>query len=105
MSELKETKELVAGAVALAMAVIKELKDGLQVGKDAVALVDDLMKDKDKIVAAVEGISKVLPELKESSLVEKLDLVVEVAKQVIDILNVPAPVAVEAPAPAPAPEV
>jgi hypothetical protein len=85
MSEVKAVKEVVSAALVVGVAVAKQLKDGLQVGKDAVALVDELLQEENrsKLVAAVQDVSQVLPELKALDLAGWLQLGVDVVPSVV----------------------
>lgn len=87
---IQETKELVIGVIDVACLLIKNLKDGLQLGKDAEAVLSELSGNealKAELVKAMEGISKVPAEVKDLDLVEGGDLAVTVASKVQDILK------------------
>jgi hypothetical protein len=68
MSELKETKEAVLAGLVIGLSIYKEAKDGVQAGKDVVALVNDLLLDegnRSKIAAGIDGLLKISAEVKE----------------------------------------
>ncbi len=77
MEGIKETKELLVGINELSLVLIRELKDGLQVGKDAMAIMNELLSNdelKDKLAAAVKGLDALDEELKDISLEEGVEL-------------------------------
>lgn len=77
MEGIKETKELLVGINELSLVLIKHLKDGLQVGKDATAILSELVSNdelKDKLADAVQGLDALDDELKDISLEEGVEL-------------------------------
>lgn len=73
---IKETKEALEGLNQLALLVIGQAKDGIQVG-DAVAVVEKLLLDpefKAKLIDAVNGVSHVPAELKDLDVQEIFEL-------------------------------
>jgi len=75
---VKETKELLVGLNHLSLMLVKHLKDGFQLGKDSVAIVSELMTNKELKTAlseAANGVSKVPAEIKDMSLAEGMELV------------------------------
>lgn len=73
---VKETKELVMAVNELSLAIIREVKDGVQV-KDALALVAKMREDgplKDALEKAVADIAKVPSEVSDLDLSEGFDL-------------------------------
>lgn len=87
---IKELKEALVGAQDLAVLIIKNLKDGLQLGKDVAAVVAELLSNEElkaSLAAAAEGISKVPAEVKDLEVSEVLDLVGSEVEQVKKILE------------------
>jgi hypothetical protein len=75
---IKEFKEALIGAQELSILIIKNLKDGLQIGQDVAAVVTALLSDealKAALSSAADGISKVPSELKDIDLAEVIELV------------------------------
>jgi len=83
--DLKETKEVLTGVEALAVAIIERTGDGIGVD-DAIALATDSAL-RAKVTAAVNGISGVHGELKDLSLDEIAELVPEATKIAIGIIK------------------
>ncbi len=76
MADIKDSKELIAGANEIALFVIGRAKDGLDLS-DGIAFYEALMTDvnfKNKIVAAYEGISNIPAEVKDLSVGEVVEL-------------------------------
>lgn len=87
---IKETKEVVDAAVAIALVVIKHAKDGFQVGKDSAAIVGELLSNDDVkavIAKAVDGIKEVPAEIKDISGEEGVELAVHAALKVPAIIS------------------
>lgn len=87
---IKELKEALIGAQDLAILIIKNLKDGLQLGKDVSAVVGELLTNEElkaSLTAAAEGVSKVPAELKDIDLNEVLELVMLEVMQVSKIME------------------
>lgn len=73
---IKETKELVLAAFAIAGVIIKPLKDGFQAGKDLEAIASGLLEDKElieKVKVAVEDANKAVAELQDVGIFEGLE--------------------------------
>lgn len=73
---IKETRELVLAAFAVAVVIIKPLKDGFQAGKDVQAILAGLLEDPGLSVAvktAIEGANHVPAELNDIGLFEGLE--------------------------------
>ena len=86
---VKETKELLVGVIDVSVLLIKHLKDGVQLGKDASAVLAEVASNevlKASLLSAVEGISKVPAEVKDVDLLEGGELAVLVASKIKDIL-------------------
>lgn len=89
MSEvvLKESEELLDGVALVVAELVKDLKDGLQAGKDAAALVGFLLGNQEKLTIAVDGALKALPELKAASLSQKIEFGVKVVNKSAALLE------------------
>lgn len=91
MADIKETKELLIGVNELSLLLVKNLKDGLQVGKDVAAIFTELLSNDDlkaKLEAAYQGVDKVKGEVKDLTLTEGLELVQEQFKYIDDFISV-----------------
>jgi len=87
---IQETKELLIALNEVARVVLKHTKDGLQLGKDSVALVGELLMNaelKDAIAAAVNGLGNIPEEIKDLSPEEGLQLVQLQVDETIFILR------------------
>jgi hypothetical protein len=88
MSDIKETKELLKGILAVAKVSAEIFKDGVQ----AQDLVDGYLKlagdpvKKAELEAAIAGISGVSAEVKDLSLAEGVELLVVVAQELPALL-------------------
>jgi hypothetical protein len=72
-----DTKELLVGVNELTLEIIKQTKDGLQVGKDLAAIFVRWQEDpvfQEKLTVAVKGISNVSAEIKDLSVQEGIEL-------------------------------
>lgn len=72
---VNETLEMILATGDLGAILIKHMKDGIQVGKDAQAIAQDLMANPsviDEVKKAVEGANKIPAEIKDLSLDEGL---------------------------------
>lgn len=92
---VKESKELLIGVNELSLVLMKHLKDGFQAGKDAAAILGELVANeevKNKLVEAVQGVDKVPAEIKDLSLEEGVELgMVQVGyvSKIVDALKKP----------------
>lgn len=82
--EIKESKEAVIALVALGKVVAKLAADGLDMS-DAVALGSKLISDADfrgKLTAGLQGLDKVVPELKDIAASEALELIEAIVHEI-----------------------
>jgi len=88
MAGIKETKEVVSAACDIAVAVIKQVKDGVQFS-DALALAAAFSSDplKGEIDAALADINQVPSELKDISWQEGLELSALVIEKITSALK------------------
>lgn len=88
MSELKETKEFIVGAVALGKVIAAELSDGFQAA-DLMDLAKKLSSDeafRAKVWEAAKGIGQIPEELKEAPAAK---IVLEIGQAALDALKSP----------------
>ena len=74
----KETSEALHGVLMLALVLAKHLKDGVQVGKDIFALIEELKSNVEldgALKAAYDGIALVPSEIKDLDVMEGLTIV------------------------------
>lgn len=86
MSDLKETKEFVAGAIALGKVISAELQDGFQ-SSDLIDVAKKLASDesfREKVWEAAKGVQHIPQELKDASAVE---IATEIGLVAIDALK------------------
>lgn len=90
MSEgIKETKELVIGALTIGGMVAGKLKDGFQV-QDIVDLFTEIMSDpvkKAKLEAAVADANKAPKEVQDINMAEGLELLIAVAQELPNVIG------------------
>lgn len=81
---LKETKEVIDALAVLKKVLMAHLADGFQID-DVKAILEDLSEPaaKQEILEAIAGIEQVLPEVKEMSLFEKIDLAMYALKVLV----------------------
>ncbi len=75
--EIVDTKELLIGVNELALEIIKQTKDGLQIGQDLASIFARFQNDPvfaEKLTVAVKGISNVSAEIKDLSVQEGIEL-------------------------------
>lgn len=78
MTGIKESKELIVGAFAVASLLVKALKDGLQAREDAVAVVEAILRSPElraKLQEAATGLLDVKSEVYDLSLIESFEIV------------------------------
>jgi len=84
MSGVKETKELLVAVLAVAPAIIKAAKDGIQIS-DAVEVYGKVVGDpvvKDKISAAIENVKLVPEEVKDLNFAEVVEIISAVLPEI-----------------------
>lgn len=72
----KELKEALVYGFVVAAIVLQEAKDGVQIGKDSLAVIEKLGSDENlaKLKAALEGAGEIVDEAKDTGLWEGIDL-------------------------------
>lgn len=86
MSDLKETKEFIVGAIALAKVISMELKDGYQ-ARDLVTIASKIAGDsgfRAHVWNALQGIQNIPQELKETPTIE---IITEIGTVTLDALK------------------
>lgn len=102
MSETKEIQDVLVVVNKVAIVLIKNLKDGLQPGKDALAVIGALMADeafKKDLAEAVSGFGEVGQEFKDIDAAGVLALVqaqIQMIPALIDAFKASVPVAPQA---------
>lgn len=90
MSEIKETKELLVGVLALSTLLTKHLKDGLQAQKDFLAVYTEIQTNeelKQKLFDAYEGYGKVKDEVKSLDLSGTFGLIQAILPEVMKLIE------------------
>lgn len=85
MQGIKETTELIEFVGTIKDLVVSQLKDGFQ-KSDLEKIISELLNDKDikmKLEMAIEGIDKIMLEMKDLSLTEKISLISALIKHMI----------------------
>ena len=86
---IKETTEVIAALGAIAPAIVKTMKDGVQV-TDAVTIYEQIVRNEEvkaKIMAAIENIQAVPEEVKDLQIIEVAELVLVSAKQTFEVIK------------------
>ena len=86
---IKETTEVIAALGAIAPAIVKTMKDGVQVA-DAVTIYEQIIRNEEvkaKIMAAIENIQAIPEEVKDLQTVEIAELVLVSAKQTFEVIK------------------
>ena len=86
---IKETTEVITALGAIAPAIVKTMKDGVQV-TDGVTIYEQIIRNEEvkaKIMAAIENIKAVPEEVKDLQMVEIAELILVSSKQTFEVIK------------------